>query len=185
MALLIAGLVVWCLVHAFPALAPAHRAELIAKMGNGYKGLFALLIISSVVMMVFGWRSITPTDLYQPMANLAPVTAGLVVLTFILFAAAKMPTNIKRFLRHPQLTGLVLWGAGHLLTNGDDRSVVLFSTLTVWALLEMWLINRRDGAWVKPESMPLVRDLIPVVAGIVVYIIFKFLHVYITGVSLM
>jgi hypothetical protein len=47
-------------------------------------------------------------------------------LAFILFAASAMATSIKRFVRHPQLTGVLLWALAHLFSNGDGRSLVLF-----------------------------------------------------------
>ena len=73
---------------------------------------------------------------------------------FILFFAAYPPTNVKRLLRHPQLTGVALWGVGHLLANGESRSIVLFGGLTLWAIAEIVVINRRDGARDKPAPVP-------------------------------
>lgn len=158
---------------------------MIEKLGLGpYKGLFALLILSSVVLIVLGWRSTLPQDIYFPPPWGRHVTFTLVLLTFILFAAAKRETNIKRVLRHPQLTGLVLWGIGHLFANGDDRSLVLFTTLGLWAILEMITINRRDGAWQKPEPVPMRNDVITVIGGCMVYVVVMFAHPYFTGMNL-
>ena len=94
-----------------------------------------------------------------------------------------MKSNIKRFLRHPMLSGVVLWAIGHLLMNGDDRSLVLFAGIGIWAVLEILLINRRQGAYEKPPVIPVVRDLIPLAAGAVVFAVFLFLHPWLFGVS--
>ena len=185
MTILIAGLTLWCVVHFFPSLFQQQRSQLIERMGMGpYKGLFAILILTSVILIVLGWRSATPEYIYAPAAWSRHVTFTLVLITFILFAAAKHKTNIKRYLRHPQLTGLVIWSIGHLIANGDSRSIALFSTLGIWAVIEIVLINRREGAWVKPEPLPVKKDIITVVAGLVVYVVLMFLHPYFAGVAL-
>ncbi len=185
MALLILGLLLWTCIHLFPSIAKGKRELIISKTGLGpYKGLFALLILSSVVLIVLGWRSIDPTSVYLPQYWGKHVTFILVLLTFILFVAARGKTNIKRVLRHPQLTGLVLWSIGHLFANGDNRSLILFSWLAVWAILEMIMINRREGEWQKPEPVPVKSDVITVIAGCVVYGILFALHPYLSGIKL-
>lgn len=185
MQLLITGLTLWVIVHLFPAVCKNMRAAIVEKIGlKPYSGMFALTILASVVLIVIGWRSIEPQYLYYPEAWTRHVTFLLVLITFILFAAAKSKTNIKRVLRHPQLTGLVIWSIGHLLANGEDRSIVLFATLGLWAILEIIMINKREGAWQKPEPVPVKNDVKTVIAGCVVYAVLMFLHPYFTGMKL-
>lgn len=185
MNLLIGGLILWVIVHLFPSLGKHTRSNIVAKIGLGpYKGLFALLILSSVVLIVFGWRSVIPQPVYEPPEWGKFVTFVLVLVTFILFIAAKRKTNIKRYLRHPQLTGLVIWSIGHLFANGDNRSLILFITLGTWAIVQMICINQREGAWKKPELLPARNDIITVVGGCILYTVLLFAHPYITGVSL-
>ena len=186
MQLLITGLTLWVIVHLFPAVCKNMRAAIVEKIGlKPYSGMFALTILASVVLIVIGWRSIEPQYIYYPEAWTRHVTFLLVLITFILFAAAKSKTNIKRVLRHPQLTGLVIWSIGHLLANGEDRSIVLFATLGLWAILEIIMINKREGAWQKPEPVPVKNDIKTIVAGLVVYVVIAFLHPYFTGMKLM
>jgi len=185
MGLLITGLLMWCAVHLFPSVAAGTRTSLVNKFGLGpYKACFAMLIIISIVIMVFGWRSIEPSDIYIPPAWVRHATYLLVLLTFILFVAAKRKTNIKRVLRHPQLTGLVLWSIGHLFANGDNRSLVLFIALGLWAILEMIIINRRTGAWVKPAPVPVKSDFITVFGGLILFAVLFLAHPYLTGIRL-
>ena len=44
----------------------------------------------------------------------------------MLLLAPYSHNNFKRLLRHPQLTGVLLWGVGHLFANGENRSLLLF-----------------------------------------------------------
>jgi len=68
------------------------------------------------------------------------------------------------------------WGVGHLAAIGTARSIVLFGGLTLWALIEMPLINRRDGQWVKPARAPFKNDVAMVVFSVLAYMAFLFTH---------
>ena len=186
MTLMVLGLLLWAFVHLFPSVMPAARSALIDKLGEGpYKGLFALDLVIAILLMVFGWRSATAEIWYAPpLAGAAPVTWVLVLIAFVLMGAANAPTNIKRHLRHPMLTGVIVWGVAHLLANGDNRSVILFGALTLWAVIAIVTINRRDGAWEKPEAVPVSKDVVLVAIGAVLTAVVAFFHEYLSGVTL-
>lgn len=184
MTILVAGIAVWAFVHLLPSVAPDLRGRLIDRLGaNPYRGLFSVLIVVSLVLIVVGWRSMQPEQVYRPPVTPGALSSILMLLSFVLFIAARAPTNIRRFLRHPQLTGVLLWSVVHLLVSGDSRSLTLFGSFAVWTILEMLLINRRDGAWQKPEPVTLVKDAITVGIGTVVYVIVFLLHPLLFGVS--
>ena len=185
MSLLITGLIVWILIHIFPTIFADQRQRVIKRLGlPRYKGLFSLVVFLGLVLIILGWRNMTPELVFIPPSWGRHATFLLVLITFILFAAAKSKTNIKRYIRHPQLSGLIIWSIGHLLANGDSRSVILFTTLGLWALLEIILINRREGNWQKPDVIAIKNDVLTILAGVFVYIIFLFAHPWITGMKL-
>ncbi len=178
------GIVLWSIVHFIPAVAADFRKNLIAKVGeNPYKGIFTLLMVLAIYLVISGWKAAVPESLYLPPAWGRHVTSLLVLIGLILFIAPYPPTNIKRVLRHPQLTGVMFWGVGHLLANGEGRSIVLFGGLTAWAFIEIILINRRDGAWSKPDPVPVKGDVILAAAGLVVYAVLAVSHLWLFGVS--
>ena len=187
MTLLLIGLTLWVGVHLFPSSLPQVRDALIKQIGLGpYQGLFALLIITGVILIVFGWRATLPTQVYVPQAGLRHAAMLLVVVGFVLMAAASFPrTRVKRLIRHPQLTGVLLWALAHLLANGDSRSLLLFSVIAIWTVISMLLINRRDGDWVKPETtMVWYGELLVVAAGVGIALLLMRFHYYLAGVSL-
>lgn len=185
MTLLIAGLLVWSLVHLIPTLTPPLKQNLTDRFGEkGYKLIFAALILLSIALMVFGWRSIEPTFLYMLPYGLRHPLMLLILIAFILMGASNYPTRIKSVIRHPQLTGVAIWALAHLLLNGDSRSVVLFGGLGVWAVLEIILINRRDGDWVKQEPPGWAREFRGLAISVVVFVVFAVAHPYFTGVAL-
>jgi len=184
MIFLILGVLIWSGVHLLPSLGVQTRGAWIERIGEGpYKGLFTLSLVGAIALMVVGWRSAAPVGVYAPPAwgmTLANLTMFVSLVSFI---GSNVPTNLKRIVRHPQLTGVAIWGFGHLLANGDVRSLVLFGGIGVWAIVAMVSINRRDGAWQKPEPLPLAAEVKLLVAGIVAYAVLAFAHPYISGVS--
>lgn len=184
MSLLIIGLALWSGLHFIPSIAIPFRNQLISKLGEKkYKIIFSVLVVTSISIMVLGWRSIEPVSIYIPPGWGASVTDLLMIVTFILFSAAHSESNVRRFIRHPQLTGLVMWSIAHLLSNGDNRSLILFGTLGVWAIAEIILINKREGGWVKPSPASFKSELVMGVKGIVIFAVFLFSHPYLFGVS--
>ncbi len=181
---LIAGVILWGALHFMPAMPDGIRSKLIERTGMVvYKGAFALLIVLAVLLMVMGWKATPREFAFEPPAWGATVNLVFMLATSVLFLAPYVENNIKRILRHPQLTGIVLWGAGHVLSTGQVRSLVLFGGLGVWALVEMLLINRRDGAWLKPSRVGALADFKLLLAGLGFFIIFMFTHLRLFGVS--
>jgi uncharacterized membrane protein len=187
MSLLILGLLIWIGVHLFPSFAPTTRKALSTKLGKmPYQGVYSLFILAAVVLIVIGWRNSATSPVYEPVPTLGYIAIVLVVIGFVLMAAANSPnTRIKRFIRHPQLTGVLLWAIAHLFTNGDSRSILLFSALAIWSLVSMITINRRDGLWQKPQTfMPLPMEAVSVSIGVVLALVMAWFHEYLSGVSL-
>ena len=116
MALLIVGLLLFTLVHLMPAAFGNVRESLVTRLGeNAYRGLFSLLVIASLVLIVLGWRSAVPTSIYAPPLIGGPIVAALMLAALVLFVAARSGSNIKRYVRHPQMLAVILWSAAHLL----------------------------------------------------------------------
>jgi len=180
---LVLGVLLWSLVHMLPGLTKDLKKNLVDRIGEyPYKGLFLLFMVLSIYLIISGWTSMTPVE-PDVLAELytAPEWGGyaaalVVLIGFILFLAPYPPNNFKRMLRHPQLIGMVCWGAGHLLAVGTARSIVLFGGLSVWAIIEMFLINRRDGEWVRPEQVSFMKDFTQVLFSVLAYMAFLYTH---------
>lgn len=181
---LVLGIALWSSAHLLRCAAPSLRASLIARLGDqGYRGAFSLAIVLAVALIVVGWRTSAPLVVYGPPPFGVAAAQILMAVGLILFAASGVPTNIKRFVRHPQLTGVAVWSVAHLLANGDRRSVVLFAGIGLWAIVEIALISRREGPWQKPPALPLAAELKPLVGGVVAYVVLFLAHPYLFGVS--
>lgn len=178
---LITGVLAWSIVHLSPVLAPRLRERLDRE--KPFRGLFALGVLAGLALIVAGWRSAAPEPLYAPPAWGRAAAFALMFVSVWLFGASQAKgAAVKRVLRHPQLTALIAWSTGHLLANGDTRSVVLFGGLGVWAILEILLLNRRDREWQRPEPRGLVRELAGIAIAGVIFAVLVALHPWFAGV---
>jgi uncharacterized membrane protein len=186
MTMLYAGLALFMATHLLLSLAPAAIDTQRSRLGEApVKGLIALPSLAGIVLIVMGWRAAEATWIYTPPAGARLPGLLLVALGIYLFVVANRPSRIKRLIRHPQLTGLVSWCAGHLLLNGDSRSLALFGSFAVWALVEIVLINRRDGHWEKPEPAPLATDLTTAAISLVALLVLAWAHPWLAGVAIL
>ncbi len=184
MSYLILGVLIWSLLHFVPAVPLGLRAKLIERTDEVvYKGLFAVVMVGSALLMILGWKSTTAEMAFTPPKWASTLNLFLMFVTSILFLAPYVRNNLRRIIRHPQLTGVLLWGVGHILATGQVRSLVFFGGMGVWAVIEMLLINRRDGAWTKPDSVPGMSDFRLLLAGLGFFAVFMFTHVKLFGVS--
>jgi len=180
------GLLLWSLVHFLPSVgAPVKTRILQTNFGKkAYQGIFSLLLILAIVLMVMGWKQTIPTHLYTLPAFTQPLALLLMLSGFICLVAANLPAKIKSVIRHPQLTGVLLWASAHLMLNGDNRSLLLFGGLGLWAILEIVFINRREGAWVKPDNTSWSKTALAIVIGCVLFSVLAFFHPYLAGVQI-
>jgi len=179
---LVLGVLLWSVVHFIPAIASDLKKNIVSRFGDyPYKGVFALIMFLAIYLIISGWKAAAPEVIYIPPDWGGYAAAVLVLIGFVLFLAPYPPNNLKRLLRHPQLMGMIFWGVGHLLANGDTRSVVFFGGLAAWALVEMLLLNRRDGVWTKPVAVPGKRDFALVLFSALVYLTFLYTHAMLFG----
>ncbi len=181
---LVAGVALWSAVHLLRGIAPALRTRLVGAIGEGpYKGVFSLLLIAGIVVIVVGWRASVPSPVYEPPPWGAAVTGNLMIIGMILLFGGRRSSLISRNVRHPMLVGVAVWSLAHLFANGDDRSLVLFGGIGLWAALEIVALNRREGAWQRPERKSLRTEVRPLAIGLIGYAVLVFAHEFLFGVS--
>lgn len=171
MTVLLIGLLLWVGPHLFKRLAPKARAS----MGDRGKAMVAGLSFLAIVLMVLGFRSAPEVPLYHlPVWTLHANNALMLVAIFLLGAGSTKGLLVDK-MRHPMLTGGVVWAVAHLLVNGDLASVVLFGGLGLWAVVSMMLINRAE-AWKRPAKGSIAGDAKNLVATVVIYAVISGIH---------
>lgn len=172
---MIAGIVLFLGIHLVPAM-PALRDRMIARFGpNGYKGGFSLVSLAGLILIVVGYARANPgAQLFPPLPLAVSLAPFAMIVAFILFAAANMPTHLRATLKHPMLTGLMIWSAVHLLANGDARGTLLFGAVLAYAVIDLVSAVRRHAV---KTFVPRVRaDVISVVAGTMVALLVMTFH---------
>ncbi|MCB1335861.1 MAG: hypothetical protein KDK26_20045 [Roseivivax sp.] len=174
MALLVSGVALWWLAHLFKRLAPDTRA----RLGDGGKGLVALVLAASILMMIFGYRMADGAFFW----GRHPATVGInnLLMVFALYLTSPGPSKGAIFyrMRHPMLTGFAVWAAAHLLVNGDVPSFVLFGGLGIWALVEMAVINRAEPRWTPPAKGAIAKDAMFLAASVVLLLVIGWVHTW-------
>jgi len=160
---LILGVALWAGAHLFRRLAPERRAA----MGESGKGVIALALLASIVLMVLGYRWADPVPVWYPPAFLRHLNNLLMLVAVYLFAASILKPRLTRLIRHPQLTAVKTWALAHLLVNGTLAGIILFGGLLAWAVVSVILINRAQRGWERPRPASLMVEGGAVVSGLV------------------
>lgn len=162
---MILGMILWIDSHLFKRILPDVRD----RLGDKSKLFVALGSLAGLILMVIGYRMADGPVYWNRSPMLAGINNLLMLISVYLSAAAGMKLRITRSIRHPMLVAVVIWAVAHLLVNGDLESIVLFGGMLLWAEASMHLINRAEKTWTKPEPKAAKKEVIGVVAAVVVY----------------
>jgi len=178
MTLLIVGIILWWAAHLVKRLAPDLRAAMTEKVGGGSKGVCSGVIVLSVVLMVIGYRGVEFSAVYDPPSWGKHLNNLLMLVAVILFGLGSSKSPLRAKVRHPMLTGMLLWAVAHLLANGDLASVVLFGTMAVWAVVEMLLINSKEPVYHRYEGGSNIGTVRLLVISAVVFVVIAAIHTW-------
>ena len=174
MTLLILGLLLWIAAHVFNRVAPEARA----KLGPKGRCPIALSILVSIALMVLGYRAAEYLPVYTPVPGIGHLNNLLMLVAVFSFGIGSAKGVLVDKIRHPMLTGMVIFAIAHLLVNGDLASIILFGGLGLWAVAEMLIINRTAGTWERPAPGTIKGDLKNAVITLVIYAIVTGIHVW-------
>lgn len=184
MTLLILGIIAFLGLHLLPT-ATGLREKLAARFGeNAYKALFSLLSIAAFVLLVYGFARAPVVQVWSPPPWTRWVAIVLMLPAFIFLVAAYVPGQIKAKLKHPFLVAIKTWALAHLIANGDLASIILFGSFLAYAAYDRVTLKRRAarGIVTVAASGPPRNDLIAVVLGVVLYVLFlAWLHPLLIG----
>jgi len=186
MLLFILGLLLFFGIHMLPFY-PEYRALLIEKFdtdtidGEGmYKIIFSVISLLGLIFVGIGKGSLGFASLWDIPAFFRYIAVIFILLSFILMVAAYLPNNIKRYVSHPMLTGVIIWGVTHLIINGDVASIILFSSFVIYSVVAIKLTNRRESyessEQATQEKIPAVKDGIVIGVAMVGFLILFWLH---------
>ncbi|ACC74659.1 NnrU family protein [Paraburkholderia phymatum] len=189
MSILILGLLIFLGGHSVRIFAEGWRKATIERMGaKNWKAAYSVVSLVGLVLIIWGYGIARrePVVLWTSPAWSPHLTGVLTLIAFILFPAAHAPGNhFKSIVKHPMTAGVGLWALAHLFVSATLHAVVLFGAFLVWAVFDYAAARRRDRAeGVVYPGGTLSRDVMPVVAGVVLWVAFVFfLHGWLIGVK--
>jgi uncharacterized membrane protein len=171
---LVLGLVLFLGGHAFVTLRP-HRGAVVKAIGEWpYKVLFAVVSIAGLYLIGKGvgmYRDAGLIAVWTPPSFMRHVTELLMWPACIFVAAAYLPGDIKRVLKHPMLVGVKTWAFAHLLSNGDLGGIILFGAVLAWAVYDRITLKRRTDPGGPPIPAGGRRnDIAAVIVGTILYL---------------
>ena len=179
---LIAGVTLFFGIHMLPAF--SLNAGLVDKFGEApYKMSFSVISFAGLGLIIYGFHLADFVPLWSPTSWGRSLTMGVMPFAIILVVAANGPNNIRRFVRHPMLIGITLWGALHLTANGDLASTILFASFLCFSILDIVLVETR-GRFQPQEPVSVAWDIGVVLAGCVLYGLLYYFHGSFTGMPL-
>ena len=184
---LVAAAAVFLLIH-FVISGTRLRDAIVGVIGQGpYMGLFSLASVGALTWTGFAYGAARhgPDPVYWAATPATKwIQLGVTLLAFLLAVPGLLtpnPTSVRqegaldrpdvakgmvRITRHPFLTGVALWAAGHLLVNGDLASLILFGTLLLLAVFGTTSIDakRRRALGEKWDAFARQTSATPFVA---------------------
>ncbi|MDT8375116.1 MAG: NnrU family protein [Mariprofundaceae bacterium] len=180
---MILGLAIFFSIHLLPSVPPLRNA-LFKKLGEKpYRGIYALVSLTGLVLVVIGMGETGFVAVWEPPKWSYMVTNLSMLVALYCLVAMHMQSNLKRFTAHPMLWGITFWSGGHLMSNGDQASIVLFGSFLVYSLVAMASANLR-GARPAGKKISLRYDAMIAVISTVAYVGLANLHLYFAGVEL-
>ncbi|MCJ8507368.1 NnrU family protein [Rhizobium lemnae] len=180
--LLIAG-GLFIALHSIPA-SPQVRSRLIGLLGRTvYLVLYSLASTLVLIWLFVQALRMDYVELWAPAAWQAAVNFVLSPIGLFLVLAGLLSPNpysvtlrkptgdcgaILRLTRHPVLWGFFLWAIGHVIANGDVRSLVLFGGFAGFSLMGIRLQNKRAARQSLPKwrIQPQARIDRPMIVGL-------------------
>ena len=182
MNLLAIGILIFFLVHIIPTM-PVFRNRMVNTLGAGpYKLVFSLASVVGLGLIIYGFSIAARLPGYDMPAWGVWLPLIAMPFAFILLVAAYVPSNIKRWTRHPMTLGILLWAGAHLVASPYAASGLLFGSFALYALLNLLGQLFRPQPQ-PPAPQPRSRDLIVVGVGLALCVVITLTHHILFGMS--
>ena len=179
MTYLVSGIALWILCHSFKRISPQGRAVLTKLIGQtGSKALISLGVLSSLILMVIGYKAETFHPIYNTPSFGIHLNNLLMFVSIGLLGLVHGKSRLKKHVRHPMLTAVITWSAAHLLVNGDVSSVLLFGLLGLWSAALIILINRAEAIPKLQHNLSLRGDIRWLIITVFIFTLISYIHYF-------
>tara|TARA_B100000902_G_C27309099_1_gene917289 strand:+ start:458 stop:1018 length:561 start_codon:yes stop_codon:yes gene_type:complete len=176
---LIVGLIFFFGAHLQKRLIPSLRQRLVDRLGEkGFKGIIALISAVGLTLIVLGFRQGGFIPLYDLGSSGLLLNNLAMMLAVAFLGLGHSKSRLRKYVRHPMLLSVIFWSIGHLLVNGDLKSVILFLSFGLWSFLEIRLTNSSTPSVQSFTKGSLKGDIGLVVIATLAYFTISVVHLY-------
>ena len=176
------GVLLFAVLHGVAAI-PQYKSYVKSRTGERWYGpAFGLASLFAIAVIVLGWRNSIFLPVYDPpiwgwYVNYVLTFVGFLCLGIFLFRG-----SLRQRLRFPMGLTVIFWAVGHLFSNGDLASLILFGGL-LWVTGAHVVVAISNGIRPSPEAR-IGHDGLSLIFGAALYGIMTQLHVALIGVPI-
>lgn len=179
MTLLVLALVLFAAVHILPAI-PRAKAAAKTALGKTYGPVYGIATLVLFGFAIWAFRQAEAGYLYAPPEWGSHANFLFTLIAFILVGIFLARGTWRNRLRYPMGLAVLFWAAGHLMANGEARSVVFILGIAAAGLLHVFFASRLNSFQPSPERQG--HNFLSVLFGIALYGLMVQLHGAIVGV---
>lgn len=171
-------LAVFTAVHVIPAI-PRAKAAAQALLGKAYGAAYGTASLVLLVACVWAFRQTDPGHLYDPPAWGLHANFLFTLVAFLFIGIFLARGSWRNRVRYPMAIAVAFWATGHLLANGEARSVTFIAGLAFAALLHAFLASRLNERARSDERGG--HNLLSILFGLALYGLMAQLHGVLIG----
>ncbi|MBL8791319.1 MAG: hypothetical protein JNM45_12545 [Rhizobiales bacterium] len=179
MFLLVVLLILFTAVHVIPAI-PRARAAARSALGRAYGAVYGTASLVLLVACIWAMRNAGGDNLYDPPLWGRHANFLLTLIAFIFVGIFLARGSWRNTLRYPMAIAVMFWALGHLLANGEARTVIFIAGLAFAALLHAFLASRLTVR--EPGVERQGHNFMSVLFGVALYALMAQLHGVVVGV---
>jgi uncharacterized membrane protein len=181
MLFLLSALLLFGIIHINPAM-PRWKAHAVSTFGKAYGPVYGTLTLVLFVTVIWAFRTAESVEVYAAPSWGRYANFGFSLIGFLCLGIFAFRGSWRNSLKYPMAIGVSFWAFGHLLANGDLRSVVMFGGLAAIAILFALLKQRND--LFAPSDVRQGHNPMSLLGGLALYGIAAQLHTVVAGVPL-
>lgn len=182
MSLLILALLAFGIVHVIPAIPRARNAAR-QLLGRAYGPVYGTLSFVLLAVAIAAFRHADTSEVYDVPVGGRHANFGLTLVAFVFVGIFIFHGSWRNQVKYPMALATGFWAVGHLMANGDSRSIVFVLGLELAALIHAVLDMRLVG-WAPVEERA-GHNLLSVLMGVAFYAVMAQLHGAVIGVPVL
>ncbi len=182
MFLLVLFLILFTAVHIIPAI-PRAKAAAKGALGKAYGPVYGIATLVLLGACIWAMRVGGGGDFYTPPEWGRHANFLMTLIAFIFVGIFLARGSWRNRIGYPMAVAVCFWAAGHLMANGEVRTVTFIVGLAVAALLHAFLASRLTVR--EPSVERQGHNFLSVVFGVALYALMTQLHGAVIGVPVL